>query len=211
MTKWSTLLVFKRKSSIDLQIYRRAELPILLKKLKLNGIGGEIGVQNGYFSDKILADSNLSLLYSIDPWIHWEIEEYDKDGANLSQKEQDIIYFNALHLLRKYKARSICLKLKSENAVGLFKDESLDFVYIDAQHSYEKCKQDLELWYPKIKQNGIFSGHDYLTLEQKKLTNRLHYGVKEAVDEFIKDLDCTLYVTKAPLKEEFPSWYFIKK
>ena len=49
----------------------------------------------------------------------------------------------------------------SYNVVNQFKDESIDFIYIDANHSYESVKKDLELYLPKLKQNGWIGGHDY--------------------------------------------------
>ena len=36
----------------------------------------------------------------------------------------------------------------------------LDFIYIDAQHSYESCKADIQLWWPKLKNGGVFSVED---------------------------------------------------
>lgn len=60
-----------------------------------------------------------------------------------------------------------------------FKDESLEFVFIDASHDYQSVKEDIEAWYPKVKLGGILSGHDYEYFE----------GVKKAVDErFGKDM-----------------------
>jgi predicted O-methyltransferase YrrM len=42
-----------------------------------------------------------------------------------------------------------------------FEDESLDFVYIDANHSYQSVKDDLNVWYPKLKVGGVICGHDF--------------------------------------------------
>ena len=52
------------------------------------------------------------------------------------------------------------LKMRSEEAVKHFKDQSLDLVFIDGDHRYEAIKQDIEMWYPKVKNGGVFSGHD---------------------------------------------------
>lgn len=42
-----------------------------------------------------------------------------------------------------------------------FPDNWLDLVFVDASHLYEDVKQDVEDWYPKLKKDGIMSGHDY--------------------------------------------------
>ena len=39
----------------------------------------------------------------------------------------------------------------SYNVVNKFEDNSIDFIYIDADHTYESVKQDLELYLPKLK------------------------------------------------------------
>jgi len=63
----------------------------------------------------------------------------------------------------------------SVNAAKRFNDNSLDFIFIDACHDYEYVKEDLHTWYPKLKKNGIFAGHDYYDG---------HHGVEQAVNEF---------------------------
>ena len=40
-------------------------------------------------------------------------------------------------------------------------DQSLDFVFIDADHSYEGCIADIRAWGPKVKFGGLIAGHDY--------------------------------------------------
>lgn len=54
-----------------------------------------------------------------------------------------------------------------------FKANEYDGVYIDADHSYPKCKMDIEAYLPKIKKGGIMSGHDYCA----------GFGVIQAVTE----------------------------
>lgn len=57
-----------------------------------------------------------------------------------------------------------------------FDNSTFDFVFIDADHTYESVAKDIQAWYPKVKLGGILSGHDYPTWG----------GVKKAVDEFVK-------------------------
>lgn len=65
-------------------------------------------------------------------------------------------------------AKSLCDNPKvkffyssSEEASKEIKDETLDIVFIDAEHTYKGCSSDIRYWYPKIKKGGIICGHDY--------------------------------------------------
>jgi predicted O-methyltransferase YrrM len=60
----------------------------------------------------------------------------------------------------------------SAKGAALFADKSISGVFIDAAHDYESVKRDLAAWWPKVRDGGIFSGHDYDWHE-----------VKRAVDE----------------------------
>ena len=74
------------------------------------------------------------------------------------------------------------VRMLSIEAAKRYTDESLDFVWIDADHSYRKVLEDLNAWYPKVKIGGMFAGHDYAPQ---------HYGsrmgVIRAVREFFRD------------------------
>lgn len=49
----------------------------------------------------------------------------------------------------------------SWDAAANYKDQSLDFVFIDAGHTYNDVKKDIDAWLPKIKIGGIIAGHDF--------------------------------------------------
>jgi len=66
------------------------------------------------------------------------------------------------------------IKKSSLNASKLFKNESIDIIFIDADHSYEGVKKDISLWLPKVKVGGFLTGHDY---------GLGFYGVINAVNE----------------------------
>jgi predicted O-methyltransferase YrrM len=66
-------------------------------------------------------------------------------------------------------------KSLSWEAARHFDDQSIDFIFIDADHVYEAVKKDIESFLPKMKPGSIMSGHDY---------NWQHPGVLQAVDEF---------------------------
>jgi len=180
-------------------ILGRYHLPFLLNILGLQGKGVEIGVCQGEYSDHILSYSKLSLLYSIDPWKHFNSNFY-YDNANVSQIEQEKRYEFCVQHLKKHKNRSKILRMTSAESSLLFKAGEFDFIYIDANHTFQESYKDMELWWPKLKRKGIFAGHDYTHLNSR-------YGVKKAVDQF-----ATLYGQKPYITDEkYSTWYIIKK
>jgi predicted O-methyltransferase YrrM len=68
--------------------------------------------------------------------------------------------------------------MTTNEASKLFEDGSLDGVFIDADHSYEAVKQDIQNWLPKIRVGGILAGHDYNSTFQEvmKAVNELLHG-----------------------------------
>lgn len=73
------------------------------------------------------------------------------------------------------------LRLPSVETSKLFDDDSIDFIFIDASHEYEDVKNDIIHWLPKVKKNGILSGHDYWADSDS------WPGVKKAVNELLKN------------------------
>lgn len=181
----------------------RNYLPNLLIFLGLNGKGVEVGVNKGEYSEIILCNSNLKVLFSVDAWRYFSKEEYD-DVANISQAQHDKNKLETEECLNKFGDRSVILNMTSKEASKSFKDNELDFAYIDANHLYEKVKEDIELWYPKVKVGGVFGGHDYIN-DGKYLEGV--FGVKGAVDEFIEKEKQKLFITE----ESWKSWYIIKQ
>ena len=78
------------------------------------------------------------------------------------------------------------MRARSVEAAKAITDGSLDFVFIDADHSYEGCKADIEAWLPKVKPRGFIGGHDYDNAEFPM------FGVKRAVDELAASLGQTV-------------------
>lgn len=52
-------------------------------------------------------------------------------------------------------------KIDSVSASKNYEDKSIEFVFIDGDHSYEAVMEDIAAWLPKVKPGGILAGHDY--------------------------------------------------
>ena len=151
------------------------------------GVGAELGVAAGRFSKAILDNSSCELLYSIDRWA----------GDRGHNKKQ---FSEACYLLAPYKQKSRVMLSTFKDIVDWFDNESLDFIYIDGYaHTGQEGGDTLEDWWPKLKQGGIFSGHDYDT-KRWPLT-------VAAVDSFLASVDKKINLTQ---ENDDKSWYIIK-
>lgn len=135
-------------------------------------IGVEIGVAFGGHSEAMLRQSQIKKLYGVDPYRHFK--DYN-DPMNLPQPEFDALYEFTKSRLALFGDRFEAVRETSVVAATAFKDQ-VDFVYIDALHTYNGVKDDLELWFSKVVDGGIVGGHDYGHPDFP--------GVKKAVDEF---------------------------
>lgn len=70
-------------------------------------------------------------------------------------------------------------QISSAEAANEYEDSSLDFVWIDGDHSYDAVIIDINAWLPKVKPGGWMGGHDY--------NHPQHEGVKQACCELIPD------------------------
>ena len=124
-------------------------------------IGVEIGVFKGEFSRNIL-EQWPGTLYLIDPWRDLSDEEY-LDSSN--HKNHQTAFSDTMNSIKGFENRAFMLRGLGEEMIDLFKDNSLDYVYIDGNHDYDHVKQDIEMWWPKLKSGGLMSGHDYLLVD----------------------------------------------
>lgn len=131
----------------------RNELPEFFKQMGYK-VGVEIGVYKAAFTN-MLCDAGFKM-FGIDPW-----HSYSGAGrVAKDQSRQEFLYGHAKRVLEKYNDCTIIRKA-SMDAVGSFKDESLDFVYIDGDHSFKHVAQDIYEWTWKVRKGGVVAGHDY--------------------------------------------------
>jgi hypothetical protein len=145
--------------------------------LDVIGLGGkdcaEIGVFRGEFSEEILRRAPKTL-WLVDPWTSQPPSVYPSDHANLRDAEFDDVHkmvadkFAADERVRIVRGYSYFASLQ-------FSNESLDFAYVDAVHTFESCLCDMLTWFHKVRQGGWLCGHDY--------TGK-YVGVKAAVEAF---------------------------
>lgn len=171
--------------------YRKAIRPTTqaMKKLnKKNLICIEIGTSSGLNALSMLRELNIKKLYLIDPYISYTQDEKLWDSSKNAERFARLI-------LTSYNKKIQFIKMKSEDAVKIFADDSIDFVYIDGNHDYEFVKKDIELYYSKVKKGGIIGGHDF---------SANYFGVVKAVLNFVKKYKLKLYTS-------VDDWWVVKE
>lgn len=157
-------------------------------------VGVEVGVHLATHSCRMLENHPKLLLTCVDMWdLHAKqksqylnTRDIDKTAEAMCdiRKAKDK-YLRALENLSPFHDRVNVIKDSSANASEGFDNGSLDFVYLDGDHSYEGCKSDIDSWLPKIKSGGILAGHDYFQTNWD--------GVVQAVDELVSEHNLELF------------------
>ncbi len=189
---------------VEIPNINRDDLAKLFAELGFT-LGAEIGVLAGGYSE-VLCQVNPKLkLFSIDSWKTTAYEP-KLSSPTYSQRQFDNFYRQAKRRLSPYNCH--ISKKESQAAVGDFKDASLDFVYIDANHDFVNVATDLHTWKKKVKSGGIISGHDYAYFPSWKYNHVKHvllaytkaYGIKPL---FIVGTD------GGKVRDRFRSWFFV--
>jgi hypothetical protein len=192
----------------------RNDLAVLFKELNFN-LGVEIGVDRGEYSE-IMCKANPDLhLFGVDPYVLTAYEPVinpQQAGIHVNQKGFEGNYEQATARLKPYPNYRL-VRSYSMDALKLFEDNSLDFVYIDANHDFLNFIQDLHFWLKKVKPGGIMAGHDYANFSYRK-----HNHVKRALDAYARCYRMIpLFIIGADAYEEgtkrdkFRSWMWIKQ
>lgn len=120
--------------------------------------GAEIGVADGRFTAGLLsAAANVELL-AVDYWP----ENYPTwDGLRWTRELQDQHRDAFLKVSGLFPGRLTLIEAPSVAASLHVADASLDFVFIDADHSFDAVMADIRAWLPKVREGGFITGHDY--------------------------------------------------
>jgi hypothetical protein len=142
----------------------------------------EVGLLCGrsfaYLATEIVNSGKDIRLTGVDGFF-WEAEDSISSFKNFKKN------------LSPVEGRYEVIRSLSKESASLFADNSLDFVFIDANHAYDAIRDDIMAYLPKMKPDGILGGHDYYAAD--------HPGVVQAVDEIFGD--------KAHIRHDIHTWW----
>lgn len=163
----------------------------------------ELGILRGEGIPVFLNHLNIKEYHGVDAFINYE---ENKDGSYDLMKNHGEIIYTRLNEIYKQENRVHIHKGFTTDIVNKFDDNYFDLIFIDAGHNYPQVSEDIKLWYPKMKTEGIFSGDDYY-----------HPPVQKAVGEFANKHNLKLYNSNGQNQSArcygndhilYWSWYF---
>lgn len=159
----------------NLKHYNQSDIsPLILaiNTLGKNLIGLELGVFRAKSLITILHNCDIQKLYGVDNWLPYE--DYLKgvpDGKpayRITERDQELNKFNSYHLIKHADPENKIKIIEKDSleAVKEIEDNSLDFIFFDAMMTEEQTYNEAMAYYPKIKKNGLFTGHDAMCYSQ---------------------------------------------
>ena len=177
----------------------RDDLAQWLKELNFT-IGVELGVADGIYSE-ILAKQNPQMrLYGVDPYKPYKgYKDYQRESTfNRLKAEAE----KRLSGLPNYKF----VYQFGVDALQHFHDDSLSFVFIDANHQEPYISEDIKAWHRKVKPGSIIAGHDYG--QPRHDDGSLMHDVQSAVQKFTSEHNIQPWFVLG--KDEVKTWLWVK-
>jgi predicted O-methyltransferase YrrM len=116
--------------------------------------GAELGVLRGSTLFYLLDNCPSLVMVGVDRWQAYpELEKHDQDTM-------DFFAGAVKAKAKRYDSRCIILHGDSVEMAEFVPDGSLDFVFIDGDHSEDGCARDIAAWRSKVHTGGMMMGHD---------------------------------------------------
>jgi len=187
-------LDLSQPNPIQIKGSRWHELGPLLNDLKFTK-GAEIGVYRGRFTATLGKQCPNLQLSAIDAWTSYTgYIDYEKNDLEVDA------YVDTVRRTKDMPNVKL-IKGWSSEVVKQFEDESLDYIFIDANHDYASVVEDINLWSKKVKKGGIVMGHDYFVMR------KLNFGVIQAVNGWVETNHIKHLFT---WRDNCPSWLYDK-
>lgn len=182
-----------KPSPVQLEKFSRRNLAKMFGLLNYKR-GAEIGVAGGKNSLQICRYNPDVELLCVDTW-----QVYHGNRRGGPQDQHDRNYRQAESVLSPYNVTLV--KGYSMDVVRTVELESLDFVYIDANHAFDYVMQDIIEWSKRVRRGGIVSGHDWYHFRGA--------GVVEAVNAYVEAHGIKEWFVTNERKEK--SWFWVKR
>lgn len=148
-------------------------------------VGAEIGVAEGNVSWYMMKYGNVGKIHLVDPWEVTTKKQIINEKDNMYfAKFKDEILAKYEEVKRRFEdeiasGSIIVHKMNGIDAAKEIEDNSLDWVFIDDDHTYEATYENYQAYIPKLKVGGYLLGDDHRKV--------LWFKVIEATNDILKE------------------------
>ena len=158
----------------------------VLNSLDRDIVAAEVGVAFGtnmfHMMEKV---PRITKYYAVDQWDEYKDYADDCPWGHMDVKMMQSVGETFLDKLNspdnKNTNKVVLIKKPSETGHHFIENDSLDWIFIDANHSHKSVYQDCMNYWPKVKKGGVFSGHDWFTDDRG--VNTVRNGIYQFCDE----------------------------
>lgn len=164
----------------------------------------EVGAWKGRsasFMGVEIANSGKSIaFYTVDNW-RGSPEHIEDEDVRLGRLYE--VFLNNIEPVKDYVRP---LRADSAEAAMRFGDRSVDFVYLDAEHSAAAVAREITAWWPKLKVGGTLAGDDWSFVDP----SNNDFGVRRAVIDFFEPRGIDISI-QAGSPNEWEQWLVRKQ
>ena len=130
-------------------------------------IGCWLGKSSCYLAQKIKESNKKIELFCIDLWDYTNDDTY----YHLYKETHTDLLDTFINNAKLLGVSDIIKTMKGDSVylADIFKENSVDFIFIDGNHYSPYIDNDIKAWYPKLKNGGYIAGHDYNDAEDVRL------------------------------------------
>jgi predicted O-methyltransferase YrrM len=160
-------------------------------------IGAWKGRSAAFMAVEIINSGKRIDFYTVDHWLGSHEHAHDIDPDVKAGRLYDVFIEN-IGAVRNHVTP---LRGNSTNVATQFLDRSVDFIYLDAGHTYDDVHADLTAWWPKLKAGGVMAGDDWCWAD----------GVARAVAEFFSARGLEIGTQAGAPNPEWLQWMVANK
>ncbi len=157
----------------------------MLERLPAGGSCAQIGTWRGDFAALILEHRKPEKLYLIDPWAQGREPDPQGPGAGEGKPEHQAVEDLFQSVLGRFElqiddGRVVVMRQRPTDAALTFAPDSLDWVHIAGEQSYDGVVADLNAYFAVVKPGGYLAGEHY-----GEGASAFGEGVRQAVEQFL--------------------------
>lgn len=164
-------------------------------------LGAWKGRSTAFMGVEIANSGKPIRFYAVD---HWRGSPGEESHHTDADRKEGRLFEVFLSNIKPVASCVTVVRSDTRSAAERFEDESVDFLYIDASHTYAGVIGDLLAWYPKVKTGGLIAGDDWC---YKMLGE---HSVRNAVRDFFGPGASKLVIEPGHPVEDWRQWSIVK-